>query len=86
MTDAADTWDPALATRQLRCERCGTVFGCRNLGETGSCWCSMEAFQLPMPLPENAGPFEDCLCPTCLRAIAAELQSKGHGPAGPDQR
>jgi hypothetical protein len=73
-------WDPALATRQMRCERCGRVFGCRNLGETGECWCSMEAFRLPVPLPEGVGPFEDCLCPVCIREIAAELQARGLGP------
>ena len=80
MTEPEAVWDPALATRQLRCERCGTVFGCRNLGEAGSCWCSMEAFALPLPLPADVGPFEDCLCPNCLRQIAAELKAKGHGP------
>lgn len=80
MTDASSTWDPALATRQWRCERCGTVFGCRDKGETGSCWCSMEEFALPVPLPEGVGPFEDCLCPACLREVAAELRAQGHGP------
>jgi uncharacterized protein len=81
MTDLTDGWDPALATRQLRCERCGTGFGCRNLGESDACWCSLEAFRLPLPLPEGVGPFEDCLCPRCLREIAAELRAMGAGPA-----
>lgn len=83
MTESTTDWDPALATRQWRCERCGTVFGCRNTGEAEGCWCSNEAFRLPLPLPEGVGPFEDCLCPTCLREIAAELRAKGHGPAAP---
>jgi len=80
MSETIGGWDPALATRQLHCERCGTVFGCRNLGEAGECWCSMEAFALPVPLPDDVGTFEDCLCPTCLREIAAQLKAKGHGP------
>jgi len=86
VSESTISWDPALATRQLRCERCGTVFGCRNLGETGSCWCSMEAYRLPLPLPDDVGPFEECLCPSCLREIAAGLKAKGHGPAGSGQR
>jgi hypothetical protein len=81
VTEPTTGWDPALATRQWRCERCGSVFGCRNLGEAGSCWCSKEDFRLPLPLPDGTGPFEDCLCPTCLREIAAQLRAQGHGPA-----
>ena len=80
MRESIEGWDPALATRQTRCERCGAEFGCRNLGETGSCWCSMEAFRLPMPLPAGVGPFKDCLCPSCLRTVVAELRAAGHGP------
>lgn len=80
MGEQTDTWDPALATRQTTCERCGTVFGCRHLGESGACWCSLEEFRLPVPLPEGVGPFQDCLCPACLRDVAAELRAKGHGP------
>ncbi|HEX9043536.1 MAG TPA: cysteine-rich CWC family protein [Candidatus Limnocylindrales bacterium] len=76
MTETTGRWDPARATRQTRCERCGTTFGCRNLGEEGSCWCSLEAFRLPVPLPEGVGPFGDCLCPACLRSIAAELAAR----------
>lgn len=71
-----EPWDPTLATRQLRCERCGTTFGCRDQGEEGSCWCSREAFRLPVPLPEGVGPYADCLCPTCLRAVADELREQ----------
>jgi len=78
-----ETWPQSLATRQTRCERCGSTFGCRNLGEAGSCWCSREAFRLPVPLPEGVGPYEDCLCPTCIRDIAAELRALGHGPTTP---
>lgn len=81
MSETTGGWDPALATRQVRCERCGAAFGCRNLGTDDLCWCSREAFRLPVPLPEGVGPFEDCLCPACLRAIADELRAMGHGPA-----
>ncbi len=76
MANATDGWDPALATRQLQCERCGTTFGCRNDGEEGSCWCSREAFRLPVPLPDAVGPYADCLCPACIRAVADELQDQ----------
>jgi len=74
MHDTPASWNPELATRQTRCERCGTDFGCRNLGEEGSCWCSREQFKLPIPLPEGVGPYSECLCPGCLRAVAAELR------------
>ncbi len=80
MDDPIEGWDPARATRETRCERCGTTFGCANLGEPGSCWCSLASFRLPVPLPEGVGPFEDCLCPGCLRAVAEELRAQGHGP------
>lgn len=72
MADDREPWDPALATRQLHCERCGTGFGCRDRGEEGSCWCSREAFR--MPLPDGTGPYVDCLCPSCLREVAGELR------------
>lgn len=80
MGELTGSWDPALATRQWQCERCGTVFGCANLGVEGSCWCSREEFRLPLPLPEGVGPFEECLCPSCLREVAAQLRAMGHGP------
>lgn len=81
MSESITGWDESMATRRLECERCGAEFGCRNLGEEGSCWCSKESFKLPFPLPEGVGPFGDCLCPSCLRTIAAELQAMGVGPA-----
>ncbi|MHB0928326.1 MAG: cysteine-rich CWC family protein [Candidatus Nanopelagicales bacterium] len=74
MSDDLHGWDPALATRQMTCERCGSAFGCRDKGEAGSCWCSREAFKLPIPLPEGAGEYTDCLCPSCLREVAAQLR------------
>lgn len=80
MSETVNGWDPALATRRLRCERCGTEFGCRNEGDAGSCWCSLEEFRLPLPLPEGVGPYGDCLCPACLREVVAELRALGYGP------
>jgi hypothetical protein len=50
--------------RELACARCGTTFACRP---GGGCWCAEEAFRLPVP--EAGG--DDCLCPACLRALAA---------------
>ena len=50
--------------RTLSCARCGTAFTCDL---SGHCWCMNEPAKLPMP----AGG-EDCLCPACLRAAAAE--------------
>src|SRR5262245_4175798 len=54
--------DSAPATA-LTCLQCGTAFECRP---TGGCWCAAETFRLPMPPPGEA-----CLCPDCLRALAA---------------
>jgi hypothetical protein len=67
----------ATGRRQLACARCGSAFSCRP---TGGCWCNDERFRLPVPLPEPFTLFGDCLCPECLRSIAAAL---GGGPAGP---
>lgn len=50
----------------LRCTRCGAEFACDPLGE---CWCKDESFRLPMP--DTA---ESCLCPKCLKALAAQEQ------------
>lgn len=69
MTNAANT-DRKPSPRKLSCARCGTEFGC-TLG--GPCWCSDEAFQLPM---DAAGEGVDCLCPDCLRALARELAER----------
>ena len=66
--------------RSLTCERCGTPFGCNAGGQPGSCWCSQEAFSLPQPLPEEFAQLGDCVCPDCLREVAAELAERGLGP------
>ncbi len=68
--------DPA-GRRELTCERCGARFGCRP---AGGCWCNREAFRLPVPLPEPFTDFGDCLCPACLRDVAAALGGAAAGP------
>jgi hypothetical protein len=50
------------APRRLACARCGIEFSCSL---AGPCWCSDEAFRLPMPTDGG-----DCLCPRCLRKLA----------------
>jgi hypothetical protein len=50
--------------RRLVCARCGTAFDC---GLGGPCWCAEEPYRLP--LPDSGG--GDCLCPDCLRRLAA---------------
>jgi hypothetical protein len=51
-------------SRRLACPRCGTEFSCSL---SGLCWCSDEAFRLPMPTDGS-----DCLCPDCLRKLAEQ--------------
>jgi hypothetical protein len=55
--------------RRLACSGCGVEFDC-NLA--GGCWCTEEAFRLPMPTVAT-----DCLCPNCLRKMAAGQQAPG---------
>src|SRR6187397_2820314 len=60
---------PATATpepRRLACARCGDAFDCGSA--VGKCWCAEEEFRLPMPAADSG---EDCLCPACLRKLAA---------------
>jgi hypothetical protein len=55
--------------RRIICAGCGSLFAC---GLGGDCWCTDEGFRLPVPAVGAA----DCLCPTCLRAAAAQQASK----------
>jgi len=55
---------PAAPVRQTACGRCGAVFGC---GLGADCWCAAEPYRLPVPGAAAA----DCLCPDCLRTLAA---------------
>lgn len=84
MHDPVTPPDPLSALppmRKLACSRCGAEFGCQNKGPRGSCWCSKEDVRLPQPLPAEFAGIADCLCPDCLRAVAAELRARGYGPA-----
>ena len=54
--------------RRLACARCGTAFEC---GLSGDCWCAAEPYRLPLTA---AGASEDCLCPECLRKVAAQFE------------
>jgi len=56
---------PLSAPRRLACARCGAGFDC---GRSGECWCAAEPYRVPLT---QAGEIEDCLCPACLRALAA---------------
>jgi len=55
--------------RRLACAACGAEFNCSL---SGPCWCSEEAFRLPMPTDGV-----DCLCPNCLRKLAEQRASAG---------
>ena len=50
--------------RRLACSRCNTEFACQL---SGACWCMEEPYRLPMPTQDGS----DCLCPDCLRSLAA---------------
>ena len=66
---ALNTAEQRLPLRRLACARCGTAFECGSGGsEDAACWCMDESYRLPMP-EAGAG---DCLCPACLRAMAAK--------------
>jgi len=58
--------DPASKTD--RCPRCDGSFDC-GIG-TGSCWCR-EVRLTPELRDELAGRYDGCLCPACLRELAA---------------
>jgi hypothetical protein len=60
MTDRLESQPP----RRLACARCGAEFSCSL---SGPCWCSDEAFRVPMPTDDG-----DCLCPQCLRKLATQ--------------
>jgi len=62
MKDSSQKLDQS---RRIACARCGTAFTCDL---SSHCWCAEETVRLPMP---REG--EDCLCPSCLRAAAHDL-------------
>ena len=62
--------------RRMSCQRCGQEFGCSR-EDIDRCWCAAEPDRLPMQLPPEAGGFNGCLCPSCLRAVAELLHESG---------
>jgi hypothetical protein len=62
------------ADRRLTCERCGQEFGCSR-DSIADCWCNAEPYRLPMPSPAEAGSSANCLCPACLREMAARRRA-----------
>jgi hypothetical protein len=57
------TMEPTPTSRRIVCGRCGAAFDCTL---DGPCWCAAEPYRLPLPTDTT-----DCLCPACLRALAA---------------
>jgi hypothetical protein len=55
--------------KQKVCEKCGVKFDCYSLG--GPCWCE-EVTLIPQSLANLRAQFNDCLCPTCLKAAAGQ--------------
>ena len=51
-----------------RCPRCDAIFGCGVA--SGNCWCSGVTLT-PERQAELAVDYEGCLCPNCLRELAA---------------
>lgn len=64
---------PPPPPRAMVCESCGAPFECLSGRGPDACWCAGLPFRLPMPLPPEAGPVADCLCPRCLEALAERL-------------
>jgi hypothetical protein len=67
------------AVRHIACARCGSTFICGRDDPAG-CWCAAEPYRLPTPLPAQVGSFSDCLCPSCLRAVAEILAKTKTSP------
>jgi hypothetical protein len=59
-----------MASNRLTCERCGSNFDCSPSSD-GECWCAKETYRLPMPSARENSGIKSCLCPSCLRKIAA---------------
>ena len=55
-------------TGEDRCPRCDAAFGCQIA--TGGCWCAQVALDDEQRTQLAAG-YDGCLCPACLRELAA---------------
>ena len=57
--------------KEKRCSKCGLAFDCGGLF---GCWCrdvKLSEAQLAMLRKR----YVDCLCPTCLKALAADISA-----------
>jgi cysteine-rich CWC protein len=57
--------------KEKRCSKCGLAFDCGGLF---GCWCrdvKLSEAQLAMLRKR----YVDCLCPTCLKAVAADISA-----------
>jgi hypothetical protein len=54
--------------RQQTCEACGRTFGCG--AETGGCWCNDVTLDAAT-LARLGETHDRCLCPDCLKRLAA---------------
>ncbi len=57
-----------ILAKEKRCSKCGVAFDCGGLF---GCWCR----DVTLTEAELAGlrqQYSDCLCPTCLKAVAAD--------------
>jgi hypothetical protein len=57
-----------MRVRDQTCEACGATFGCG--AEAGGCWCNDVKLDAAT-LARLRATHERCLCPACLRALAA---------------
>ncbi|MFP4062305.1 MAG: cysteine-rich CWC family protein [Halochromatium sp.] len=67
------TWNQPLTEGTKQCPRCGVDFECK-VDDLRHCDCVAVKVSLPV-LKTLQDQYEDCLCPDCLRAIAAAAGS-----------
>jgi hypothetical protein len=61
------------APQQKVCEKCGAKFDCH--APWGPCWCDDVKLKTET-LATLRAQYNDCLCPTCLKATAAAQSTK----------
>ena len=69
--------------RTQRCEACGAAFGCG--ADAGRCWCDDLTVDAAA-LARLRARFSRCLCPSCLRAVAAGAIDEVVDGAAPPSR
>ena len=55
--------------KEKRCSKCGVAFDCGGLF---GCWCR-DVKLSEAQLASLRGRYVDCLCPNCLKTVAAEI-------------